>query len=37
MKSINKYLTGLVIAVSMLAGLNACKEDYLEPQPYGRY
>ena len=37
MKSINKYLTGLVIAVSMLVGLSACKEDYLEPQPYGRY
>lgn len=36
MKSINKYFIGAFMA-TMILGLNACKEDYLEPQPYGRY
>ena len=35
MKSFPKYT--MVISLISLVGLSACKKDFLDPQPYGRY
>jgi starch-binding outer membrane protein, SusD/RagB family len=37
MKSIHRILSASVVAAGMLMGLGACKKDFLEPQPFGRY
>jgi hypothetical protein len=36
MKFIKKYLLLIVLSISFI-GLNSCKKDFLEPQPFGRY
>ncbi len=36
MKSLSKFILTTSIAVTLLT-LSACKKDFLEPQPYGRY
>lgn len=37
MKSISKYLKAAGIVAIGMVSLTACKENFLEPQPYGRY
>jgi len=37
MRSLTKYFFIVFTAGVILAGLSACKKDFLDPKPYGRY
>ncbi len=37
MKRISNYLIAVFFISATMMGLNACKKDFLKPQPYGRY
>jgi hypothetical protein len=37
MKQIKKYFSVFSLIAIFFLGLNSCKKDFLEPQPYGRY
>jgi hypothetical protein len=37
MKQFSKYLVAVSISVAAITGLNSCKKNFLDPQPFGRY
>src|SRR5215213_2644970 len=37
MKSTTKYLFKIAMVAILFTSLNACKKDFLKPQPYSRY